>query len=88
MSRRGLDWPGLMRAGLHGPGVGGLGLRPAEFWDLTPAELALMLGVEPAAGAGAGMRAAAMTRSALGELMVRFPDGPADKGVGDGHGRI
>ena len=22
-----LDWPGLMRAGMHG-----LGLRPAEFW--------------------------------------------------------
>lgn len=77
MSGRGLDWAGLMRAGLQG-----LRLRPAEFWALTPAELALMLGVEPGAGAGA------MTRGALGELMARFPDGPADKGVDDGYGRI
>lgn len=35
----GLDWPGLMRAGL-----GRLGLTPKEFWALTPAELMLMLG--------------------------------------------
>lgn len=66
MSGRGLDWPGLMRAGLHG-----LRLHPAEFWALTPAELALMLGVEP------GARAAAMSRSGLDALMARFPDGPA-----------
>ncbi|WP_299905030.1 rcc01693 family protein [uncultured Paracoccus sp.] len=58
---RGLDWPGLMRAGMLG-----LGLRPAEFWALTPAELALMLGIE--AGAGA------MTRDRLAELAARFPD--------------
>ena len=57
----GLDWPGLMRAGIRG-----LGLKPAEFWDLTPAELALMLGIEFGAGA--------MTRSRLGDLMARFPD--------------
>jgi uncharacterized phage protein (TIGR02216 family) len=36
-----IDWPGLMRAGLHG-----LGLRPVEFWALTPVELMLMLGRE------------------------------------------
>lgn len=77
MSGRGLDWAGLMRAGLQGPGLGGLRLRPAEFWELTPAELALMLGVEPGAGAGAGVRAGAMSRSALDALMVRFPDGAA-----------
>ena len=50
-----------MRAGIRG-----LGLTPAEFWDLTPAELALMLGIEFGAGA--------MTRSRLGDLMARFPD--------------
>lgn len=59
---RGLDWPGLMRAGMRG-----LGLRPREFWDLTPAELALMLGIEFGAGA--------MTRGRLDALMAEFPDG-------------
>lgn len=73
MSGRGLDWAGLMRAGLQG-----LRLRPAEFWELTPAELALMLGVEP--GAGAGVKAGAMTRSGLDALMARFPDA-ADAGA-------
>lgn len=58
---RGLDWPGLMRAGIRG-----LGLRPTEFWALTPAELALMLGVE----AGPAM----MTRARLASLAARFPD--------------
>ncbi|WP_449041569.1 rcc01693 family protein [Paracoccus sp. (in: a-proteobacteria)] len=72
MSGRGLDWAGLLRTGLQG-----LRLRPAEFWELTPAELALMLGVEPGAGAGAGVRAGAMTRSALDALMARFPDADA-----------
>lgn len=57
----GLDWPGLMRAGIRS-----LGLRPAEFWALTPAELALMLGVEFGAGV--------MSRSRLDDLMARFPD--------------
>ncbi|MDO5630441.1 MAG: phage tail assembly chaperone [Paracoccus sp. (in: a-proteobacteria)] len=60
---KGLDWPGLMRAGIRG-----LGLRPAEFWALTPAELALMLGVERGAGH--------MTRDRLAELAARFPDQP------------
>lgn len=78
MSGRGLDWAGLMRAGLQGPGLGGLGLRPAEFWELTPAELALMLGVEPEAGAG--VRAGAMSRSGLDALMAQFPDA-ADAGA-------
>ena len=73
MTRPGLDWAGLMRAGLQG-----LRLRPAEFWELTPAELALMLGVEP--GAGAGVRAGAMSRSGLDALMARFPDA-ADAGA-------
>ena len=34
-----LDWAAMMRAGLCG-----LGLTPAVFWALTPAELRLMLG--------------------------------------------
>jgi uncharacterized phage protein (TIGR02216 family) len=50
-----------MRAGIRG-----LGLRPAEFWALTPAELALMLGIE------AGPQA--MTRDRLAEMAARFPD--------------
>ena len=60
---RGLDWPGLMRAGMRG-----LRLHPQQFWALTPAELALMLGVE--AGPSA------MTRNRLAELSARFPDTP------------
>ena len=61
----GLDWPGLMRAGMRG-----LGLRPDQFWALTPAELALMLGIEPGKGG-------AMTRDRLAELVARYPDAPA-----------
>lgn len=59
----GLDWPGLMRAGLHD-----LRLHPAQFWALTPAELALMLGVQ-------GKVARPMGRARLDELIARFPDG-------------
>jgi uncharacterized phage protein (TIGR02216 family) len=58
-----LDWPGLMRAGLHG-----LRLDPARFWALTPAELALLLGQ----GGGAGQ--APLARSGLDRLMRAFPD--------------
>lgn len=57
----GLDWSGLMRAGMHG-----LGLAPDRFWSLTPAELALMLGVDPAS--------APMTRSRLEALSRAWPD--------------
>ncbi len=57
----GLDWPGLMRAGLHG-----LGLRPREFWALTPAELALMLGREGAKPP--------FSRARLLELAEKWPD--------------
>lgn len=63
----GLDWQALMRAGLRG-----LGLRPDQFWSLTPAELALMLGIE------AGP--AAMTRGRLAELAARYPDKKAPGG--------
>lgn len=66
----GLDWAGLMQAGLTRASLGGLGLAPREFWDLTPAELALMLGIEPGRGGG-------MSRAGLEALMARFPDAPA-----------
>ena len=62
-----IDWRGLMRVGLARPEAGGLGLRPAEFWALTPAELRTMLGLEEAD--------APMDRARLGELLAQFPDG-------------
>ena len=61
MSAGHFDWPDLMRAGLVR-----LGLRPAEFWALTPAELRLML------GEGAGPQP--MRRAGLEALMASFPD--------------
>ncbi|WP_268939860.1 rcc01693 family protein [Paracoccus aeridis] len=62
-SAQGLDWPGLMRAGMVW-----LRLTPSQFWALTPAELALMLGIEPGGGAQA------MTRGRLADLAAKFPD--------------
>lgn len=60
MSAR-FDWPALMRAGVHG-----LGLKPAEFWALTPAELRLML--------GEGKGARPMARDGFEALRRAFPD--------------
>ena len=57
----GLDWPGLMRAGL-----GRLRLSPDVFWRLTPAELALMLG-DPEA-------VPPLNRTRLEELARAWPD--------------
>ncbi|MEM7732713.1 MAG: rcc01693 family protein [Pseudomonadota bacterium] len=57
----GVDWPGLMRAGLRGAG-----LRPKEFWALTPAELELMLGKPEGI--------APLTRAGLKDLMRAYPD--------------
>lgn len=65
----GIDWPGLMRVALHG-----LGLRPDQFWQLTPVELRLML--------GADQSAPALTRARLDELAAAFPD--VRKEPGDG----
>ena len=62
MMRR-LDWAGLMQAGLHG-----LRLTPDQFWRLTPAELALMLGQT--------VDRRPMGRTTLETLMRAFPDGP------------
>ena len=60
MSAR-FDWPALMRAGMQG-----LGLRPPEFWELTPVELRLMLGDRE------GVRP--MARDGLDALLRAFPD--------------
>lgn len=57
------DWPGLLHAGCHE-----LGLKPWEFWCLTPAELELLIGrARPGAGVGIG-------RARLDELARRYPD--------------
>jgi len=61
MSTR-LDWPALMRAGLHG-----LRLEPGAFWALTPAELRVMLGADGAQSP--------MMRDGLEALMAAYPDG-------------
>ena len=65
-----IDWPGLMRAGLHG-----LGLEPAAFWRLTPVELRMMLGAE--------QLAPPLTRARLAEMAAAFPD-IHGKGMDDG----
>lgn len=65
----GIDWSGLMQAGLHG-----LGLEPAVFWRLTPVELKIMLGRE-------GL-VPPLTRARLAELAAAFPDVRKDQGDG------
>ncbi|KIC22645.1 rcc01693 family protein [Leisingera sp. ANG-Vp] len=71
MSR--LDWPALMRAGMAG-----LKLLPRDFWQLTPAELRLLL--------GDAAQPQPLGRSRLTELMQQFPDGlpPQTKETTDG----
>ena len=54
------DWAGLLRA------AGVVGVRPSEFWRLTPAELRMLLGRD------AGT--APLSRSRLEELAAAFPD--------------
>lgn len=65
----GFDWPGLMRLGLRG-----LGLRPEDFWRLTPVELLVMLGAEGASPP--------LSRARLEELARAFPD--MERADGDG----
>jgi uncharacterized phage protein (TIGR02216 family) len=57
-----MDWGGLMRAGMGRDG--GLGLRPDQFWRLTPMELRLMLGEGQTA----------LTRAGLDQLVAAYPD--------------
>jgi uncharacterized phage protein (TIGR02216 family) len=57
----GFDWPALMRLGMHG-----LGLKPWEFWALTPAELMILTGRE--------VLEAPFGRARLAELAAAFPD--------------
>ncbi len=56
-----IAWPKLMRLGMVE-----LGLAPAVFWDLTPAELMLLAGIDEAA--------APLNRAALEALVARYPD--------------
>ncbi|MCF2903543.1 phage tail assembly chaperone [Octadecabacter sp. CECT 8868] len=67
----GFDWPVLLRVALKG-----LGLKPDEFWALTPAEFWLLLGDD----AGA----MPMGRNRLDELSRSYPDGGSGKGEDDG----
>ena len=67
--RQGIDWSGLMQAGLQG-----LGLEPVVFWRLTPVELKIMLGRE-------GL-VPPLTRARLAELAAAFPDVRKDQGDG------
>ena len=55
-----MDWAGMMRAGMREAG-----LKPAEFWSLSPAELMLILdrdGIRP------------LGRGGLEALLDAFPD--------------
>lgn len=61
------DWPALLRAG-----VKGLGLKPGEFWQLTPAEFRLMLGIDGGD--------APMSRKGLDALARAYPDEVKDDG--------
>ncbi len=57
----GFDWPALMRAGIQG-----LRMQPHEFWRLTPAELALMIGADRVGPV--------MNRGRFDDLLRDFPD--------------
>lgn len=70
MSGRAFDWPAIMDVAYRQ-----LGLSPAAFWALTPAEFLILLG--PARGAGP------LRRDAFEALMARFPDQTDE----DGHDR-
>ena len=60
MSQPALDWPALLRLGLRE-----MGLKPWEFWALTPAEFLLLLG---------DAAEAPMARARFDALAARFPD--------------
>ena len=60
------QWRALLQAGQ------GLGLRPREFWALTPAELACLLGRD--------LSVAPLSRARLSQLAMAFPDLKKDEG--------
>lgn len=66
-----IDWPGLMRVGMHD-----LRLTPDQFWRLTPIELKIML--------GADRTSPSLTRARLDELAAAFPD-TGKAGADDGY---
>ena len=57
-----VDWPALLRLGLVG-----LRLTPAQFWELTPAELNLM-------AEALSPQDRALNRAGLQALMAAHPD--------------
>lgn len=66
MSKDKLDWVGLMHIGLHQ-----LGLSSVEFWQLTPFELTVKMGLKPG-------KTNVMTRTGLTDLINKFPDKASD----------
>ena len=64
------DWPLLMRTGMRG-----LGLSPSEFWALTPAEFALLVGESSGK--------LPLDRAGLAALQARFPDIDEDQDATD-----
>ncbi|MEM9909490.1 MAG: rcc01693 family protein [Pseudomonadota bacterium] len=69
MSDAPTNWAALMRAGIKG-----LGLRPHDFWALTPSEFEILLGrpsgVSP------------LRRTRLDQLLAEFPDQGGDESDG------
>lgn len=57
------DWPAIKRVA-----IGDMGLKPHEFWALTPAEFLIMSGLS------GGPKP--MGRAGLSALLARFPDTP------------
>ena len=64
------DWAALLRCGVRQ-----CGLRPAEFWALTPAEFGVLIGVDEGGPA--------LSRDGFAALMAAYPDAET-KGAGDG----
>ena len=56
------DWPTMMRIGLYE-----IGLKPNDFWGLTPLEFLIITGFE-------GRKLMMMTRADLAGLCAQFPD--------------
>ena len=66
----GFDWPALLRVGMQQ-----LGLKPDEFWSLTPSEFWLLV--------GDNIGDAPMGRGRLDELSAAYPD-RRNNGADDG----